>query len=49
LEGASPKEVASQLGISTVAVYKNINSGGLHEIRQIFHAISKWVNEDLSI
>lgn len=47
LSGQSRKKTADNLGISTVAVYKNIKAGSLDVIVDLSKEISKTLNEEL--
>lgn len=44
-QGWSPKKIANDLGISTVAVYKNIKAGSLDVIIKLQEEVSKLLNE----
>jgi len=48
LAGWSRKKIADQLGISTVAVYKNINKGSLDVLINLNNEICKMLNEALA-
>lgn len=48
LAGWSRKKIAGQLGISTVAVYKNINKGSLDVLIDLNKEICKMLNEALA-
>lgn len=47
LSGQSPKKIADSLGISTVAIYKNIKAGSLDVIIDLSREISNALNEVL--
>ncbi len=47
LKGTSPRHIAEQLNISTVAVYKNIRAGALEIIQNILNEISREVNQQM--
>jgi transposase len=44
-EGKEVKQISKEIGISEVAVYKNINAGTLESIRQLTDAISETIDE----
>lgn len=47
LSGQSVAELETELGISKVAVYKNINAAVLDEIRELCNEITRFLNREL--
>lgn len=47
LAGVDVKVIAEEARISTTAVYKNIQSGGLEAIRHLLAEIAQWVNQQV--
>jgi len=44
LEGREPKVIAEDIGITTAAVYKNMQSGALGTTKSLLHEIADWIN-----
>lgn len=47
LAGRSVAEIESELGISKVAVYKNINAAALDEMKELCDAVTRFLNLEL--
>src|SRR6478736_1781654 len=47
LQEQSVSELERELGVSNVAVYKNINAGALDELRGLCHEITRLLNREL--
>jgi hypothetical protein len=47
LAGRSAVEIEAELEISKVAVYKNINSGALEEMKGLCDEVTKFLNQVL--
>ncbi len=47
LTGADPKRIAQEANISATAVYKNIQTGALEAMRDLFGAVTQRINQEV--